>query len=84
MWLRVKAFLAELATNPRAAVRSAATSVLGIAGTLLTLAALVAQLGVELPVWWIQAVAIVTAVATALRTLIAAIDRKNTGFGRGA
>ena len=81
----MREFLSSLLANPRAAVRSAATTVLGVAGTLLGLAALVESLNiVELPNWWVQGVVFVTAVASAARTLIAAVDPKNDSFGRGA
>jgi Na+-translocating ferredoxin:NAD+ oxidoreductase RnfA subunit len=63
-------------------LRSILASVIGIAGSLLLLAALVEQTGlVDLPSWWAAAIAIITSVATAARTAVAWLDPRNTSFG---
>jgi Na+-translocating ferredoxin:NAD+ oxidoreductase RnfA subunit len=66
-------------------IRSILASVIGIAGSLLLIAGAVEAADVvELPSWWVQGVAIVTAVATVARTALAWLDPKNTSFGRGS
>lgn len=70
-------FLKSLLANPKAAVRSALTTVVSVAAFLVALQAL----GVDVPAGVLAAVA---GGVTVLRTLVAALDSGNTSFGRGA
>lgn len=74
-----------MSTQARQMIQSVLASVIGIAGSLLLLAGAVEAADVVvLPAWWAQGVAIVTAVATVARTLVAYFDPKNTAFGLGS
>lgn len=73
---KIKAFLVSLSRNPKEAIRSALTTAVAVAGVLV-----LAGQYVDVPA---DVTVTVATVVTFLRTLLAAVDPKNTSYGRGA
>ena len=74
---RVLDFVAAVAANPGKALRSALTTALAVVAVL----AVVQQAGVSVPA---NVTAAVTLAVSVLRTLIAAVDSRQTLYGRGS
>lgn len=70
-------YLKSLLANPRAAVRSALTTALAVVAALVALQ----QAGLDIPAEWVVWAGGAVAV---LRTILAAIDPKQTLYGRGS
>lgn len=81
MLAKIKAYVVAAFANPREAAKSLARSVLGYALGLLAFAALLNQVGYDLPNVAVQVLAGATVVAGFARTVLAALDPTNSDFG---
>lgn len=83
MWQKIKDALAAVTRNPAAAVKSALTTVVGVGAALALAPTVAARFGVDLSVP-ADVLAAVTGLAAFLRTLLVALNPKDTSYGVGS